>query len=252
MSDKLYTLISGDCLEKMKDIPDGSVDMILCDLPYGTTACKWDALIPFAPLWAEYRRVCKPNAAIVLTGSQPFTSALIMSNLQDFKYALVWAKTRNSHPFFAKIRPLPQHEDVLVFCRGKHIYNPQMEKSDKPYKINAAAGKLRGDEALKKWEGESKVSNERCPTSVIRISNSSSEAGLHPTQKPVALMEYLVKTYTGEGQTVLDNCFGSCSTGVACLNTNRRFIGIERDPTYFEIGSKRISEAFAARTPVLP
>jgi site-specific DNA-methyltransferase (adenine-specific) len=184
---------------------------------------------------------------MIFTANQPFSSSLVGSNLQDFKYALVWAKTRNSHPFFAKIRPLPQHEDVLVFCRGKHIYNPQMEKSDKPYKINAAAGKLRGDEALKKWEGESKVSNERCPTSVIRISNSSSEAGLHPTQKPVALMEYLIRTYTNEDQTVLDNTMGSGTTGVACISTNRHFIGIERDPTYFQIAKDRISAAMTAR-----
>ncbi len=215
--------------------------MVLCDLPYGTTACKWDSVIPFEPLWAAYRRVCKPRAAIVLTANQPFTSFLISSNLVDFRYSLVWAKTRNSHPFFAHVRPLPQHEDICVFAREKTIYHPQMEQAEMMFKVNVnTTGKLRGDEPGKQWKGESEVRNERFPTSVIRISNPSREVGLHPTQKPVALMEYLIKTYTNDGDLVLDNTMGSGTTCLAAKNLGRRYIGIEKDPIYFEIARKRV------------
>jgi site-specific DNA-methyltransferase (adenine-specific) len=239
------SLFLGDCLEMMKHIPDGSVDMVMCDLPYGTTACKWDSVIPLDALWAEYKRVCKPSAAIVLTTMQPFTSHLCLSNLDAFKYELIWHKTRNSHPFFANKRPLPQHENVLVFCCGQHTYNPQKIKSEKPHKIQVAIGRTKGDEGGRKWEGETKTSNERFPNSVLQISNPSLEAGLHPTQKPVALMEYLIRTYTHAGETVLDNTMGSGTTGVACVNTGRRFIGIERDAEYFRVASERISSANA-------
>lgn len=231
----------GDCLSLMKGIPDGSVDMVLCDLPYGTTACKWDAVIPFPSLWEAYRRVCKASAAIVLTANQPFTSFLITSNLDDFKYALVWAKTRNSHPFFAHVRPLPQHEDICVFSRAKTIYHPQMERAEAAFKVNVnTTGKLRGDEPGKQWQGESETRTERFPTSVLRISNPSREVGLHPTQKPVALMEYLIETYTDEGQLVLDNAMGSGTTCLAARNTGRRFIGIEKDEGYYRIARDRL------------
>jgi len=233
-------LYLGDCLDLMKDIPDGSIDMVLCDLPYGTTACKWDTVIPFEPLWSAYRRVCKPAAALVFTANQPFTSKLVMSNVQELKYCLVWEKTRNSHPFFAKIRPLPQHEDILVFGAAK-TYNPQMIKADKPFKRNTkTSGRLDGDKPGKRWDGTSTEATERYPHSVITISNPSLECGSHPTQKPLALMEYLIKTYTNPGDLVLDNCAGSGTTCLAARNLGRRFIGIEKDEGYYQIARKRL------------
>ena len=230
----------GDCLELMKNIPDKSVDMVLCDLPYGTTKCKWDIRIPFDKLWELYYRICKEHAAIVLTANQPFTSQLVLSNISNFKYSLVWKKTRNSYPFFAKKRPLPQHEDILVFGRAKN-YNPQMIKSEKAFKRNSnAKGRLDGDKEGKKWDGISTDHFERYPTSVIDISNPSSECGLHPTQKPLALMEYLIKTYSNEWDLILDNCAGSGSTLVAAKNLNRQFIGIEKEKEYYDICLERL------------
>lgn len=232
----------GDCLEVMKQIPDGSVDLILCDLPYGTTACKWDTVIPFEPLWAQYRRIAKRNAAIVLTASQPFTSALVMSNPCEFKYELIWHKERPSAPGVAKFRPLPQHESVLVFGDGRTTYNPQMGRGE-PYRVASTAG---GEEHAFGFSGKPfvRVNNgERFPTSVLPF--KTQRRNTHPTQKPVALMEYLIRTYTNEGDLVLDNCMGSGTTGVACANTGRRFIGIEQDPKYFLIAAQRIQEAQA-------
>ena len=239
----MINLMHGDCLELMKDIQDGSVDMILCDLPYGTTQNKWDAVIPFAPLWEQYRRVCKKNAAIVLTASQPFTSSLVMSNVRDFRYSMVWDKKGTTGFQTAKIMPLRRHEDVVVFYQAKPAYNPVMEVRGLPRKKggskvdNGCYGELRSAESF---------NNEYYPTSVIEISNASKKGLVHPTQKPVALMEYLIRTYTNEGDTVLDNCMGSGTTGVACVNTGRKFIGIERDDKYFDIAQKRISDAGGA------
>lgn len=234
----------GDCLDVMPTLPDASVDMVLADLPYGTTACKWDSVIPFEPLWREYRRICKPNAAIVLTASQPFTSALVMSNLQGFAYELVWDKRRGFEPGLAKLRPQKSHESVLVFSsRGKMPrYNPQMVARDVAKRIkgnysNAGLGLLSGSGVVEK------TYTHRYPRSVLEFGNSGQSSKLHPTQKPVALMEYLIRTYTNEGDTVLDNTMGSGTTGVACVNTNRQFIGIERDPQYYEIARRRIAEA---------
>jgi len=233
-------LMQGDCLERMKEIPDGSVDMILCDLPYGTTACKWDTVIPFEPLWAQYKRVIKKNGAIVLFGSQPFTSALVMSNPKDFRYSMVWDKKGTTGFQTAKIMPLRRHEDVVVFYQSKPTYNPAMETRGAPRKKggskvdNGCYGELRSAESF---------NNVYYPTSVIEISNASKKGLVHPTQKPVALMEYLIRTYTQEGETVLDNCMGSGTTGVACVNTNRNFIGIEKDEKYFEIARVRIETA---------
>lgn len=234
-------LINGDCLELMTEIPDGSIDMILCDLPYGTTACKWDTVIPFEPLWEQYNRVIKDNGAIVLTASQPFTSALVMSNPRWFKYALVWDKVNASSGLHAKIQPLRSHEEVLVFGKGRLTYNPQMTKAEK----------VRVDKAREIPNGEAfngkvtkRIYNNRgmkYPKSILTISNASQKGKVHPTQKPVALCEYLIKTYTNEGETVLDNCMGSGSTGVACKNLNRNFIGIELDDGYFNIAKDRIS-----------
>ena len=233
-------LMHGDCLELMKDIPDGSIDMILCDLPYGTTACKWDTVIPFEPLWAQYKRIAKPSAAIVLTASQPFTTALISSNMAMFKYELIWDKGRGREPQLANIRPMKSHENLCVFASGRTQYNPQKTLLDKPDKrgANSASG---GDQRIiKSYVIEPKIYIDRFPVSITKFTGVH---GLHPTQKPVALMEYLIRTYTNEGETVLDNCMGSGTTGVACTNTGRNFIGMEKDAAYFAIAKGRIESA---------
>lgn len=240
--------VQADCLDAMRLIPDGSVDMVLCDLPYGTTACKWDSVIPFDPLWAQYKRVIKRNGVIVLTASQPFTTALISSNIDRFKYCWVWKKNRPTGFANAKKQPLRESEDVLVFYFEQPSYNPQnLRRVNKTRRnstqggatvqgcdIGSGKGNMRtvGAEYVQEFEGY--------PTSVLEF---DSERGLHPTQKPVALMEYLILTYTNPGDTVHDNCMGSGTTGVACQNTGRKFIGIERDPTYFNIAARRIATA---------
>lgn len=226
----------GDCLEVMKGIPDASIDLILCDLPYGTTQNKWDAVIPFEMLWEQYRRIAK--GAIVLTSAQPFTSALVMSNPVDFKYQWVWDKSQVTGFLNAKKQPLRRHEDVLVFYSKQPTYNPQFS-SGSPYKINR---KHATTNYGAQTENSTESDGRRYPTSILPIPQVR-EAGGHPTQKPVALMEYLIRTYTNEGDLVLDNCMGSGTTGVACANTGRRFIGIERDPTYFLIAAGRIQGA---------
>ena len=239
-----HQLLMGDCLELMRDIPDGSVDMILCDLPYGTTACKWDSVIPFDPLWAAYRRVAKPQAAMVLTASQPFTSSLVMSNIREFKYSWVWEKDAGSNFATVKYQPMKEHEDVCVFYRCRPTYNPQLQertgsrqgratKTKDSGRTNSVYGTQKGGAVLF-------VPELRSPRSIQRFKR---ERGLHPTQKPVALMEYLIRTYTNEGELVMDNTMGSGTTGVACMNTGRRFIGIERDAKYFEMAKQRIAAA---------
>lgn len=239
-------LLLGDCLERMAEIPDGSVDMVLCDLPYGTTACKWDSVIPFEPLWLQYRRVCKKNAAIVLTASQPFTSALVMSNPDWFRHEWVWIKNAGSNFANTVREPMKEHEQVLVFSAGGWTYNKQMQgrtgggaaRVKTPVKFNAASDNYRQFDRV-----ETKTMPEmRVPSSWQKFNR---ERGLHPTQKPVALMEYLIRTYSNEGDTVLDNTMGSGTTGVACVNTSRHFIGIERDPDYFRIAETRITAAQA-------
>lgn len=237
-------LMKGDCLELMKGIPDGSVDMVLCDLPYGTTQNKWDAIIPFSDLWAHYRRICR--GAVVLTSAQPFTSALVMSNLKEFKYSWVWDKANSTGFLNAKKQPLRQTEDVCVFYSAQPTYNPEMEVRGKP-RTKGGYNKGYGSENYGKFTDVKSVSNEYYPTNLLRISNAARAGKVHPTQKPVALMEYLIRTYTHEGMTVLDNCMGSGSTGVACVNTGRKFIGIEMDAGYFEIAQKRIAGAIAAK-----
>lgn len=234
---------NGDCLELMHQIDDKSIDMILCDLPYGTTACKWDSVIPFEPLWAHYKRIIKDNGAIVLTASQPFTSALVMSNIKMFKYCLVWNKDLCKNPGLAKIRPLPSFEDICIFGKNRIIYNPQMETGS-PYKDvrNKPTNILNGNEHKYGFCGNTvNVINTgtRYPKSVITIRNANIK-GQHPTQKPVALFEYLIKTYTNEGELVLDNCAGSGTTGIACKNTNRNFILMEKDVDYFNIAKTRV------------
>lgn len=238
-------LMQGDCLERMKEIPDGSVDMILCDLPYGTTACKWDTVIPFEPLWAQYRRIAKKNAAIVLTASQPFTTALIASNMRDFRYCWVWDKALPTGHLNAKRQPLRVTEDVAVFYREQPTYVPQKTSGHK--RKVARTQYVKSGDGSQVYGAESRDtfydSTERYPTGIIEISNARQVGKVHPTQKPVALMEYLIRTYTQEGETVLDNCMGSGTTGVACVNTNRNFIGIEKDEKYFEIARARIETA---------
>lgn len=240
-------LMLGDCLERMKEIPDGSVDMVMCDLPYGTTACKWDAVIPFAPLWEQYRRVCKKNAAIVLTASQPFASALVMSNADGFRYDWVWDKPRVTGHLLAKKRPMRAHELILVFSYGTPPYSPQ-KTFNHPRRVSSAHHKrgCRETEVYRSHGDSSYDSTERYPRSVQRFSSDVYKSAIHPTQKPVALMEYLIRTYTNPGELVLDNTMGSGTTGVACVNTARRFIGIERDEGYFRIASERIAAAQAA------
>jgi site-specific DNA-methyltransferase (adenine-specific) len=231
----------GDCLELMKRIDDGSVDMILCDLPYGTTACKWDVIIPFEPLWEQYKRIIKPRGAIVLTASQPFTSKLVMSNIEWFKYSMVWCKSQSTGHLNAWKMPMRAHEDVLVFCRSCPTYNPELK--DKPIKnIRPVSARTKGSDNY----GSHRLDSHRCPpdktmpNSLLQFNNA--QGVVHPTQKPVALFEYLIKTYTQPGELVLDNCAGSGTTGVACLRTGRRFILMEQEAKYCEVAEKRIQE----------
>lgn len=324
----MIDLKQGDCLELMKEIPDGSIDMILCDLPYGTTACKWDTVIPFGPLWEQYRRIVKDNGAIVLFGSEPFSTELRYSNLKQYKYDWIWDKLRGTGFTYAKSQPMRQTENISVFFNRKNdtlgnnpifnglkqylkderekakltsnrlkdllqnnmgshyftngiqwclpskkdylklqstgyfkrdfedikkeydelkskintskvIYNPQMIKLDKPvkYKYASSCATVGGIKNKKEYY----YVNEKYPTNILRFKKQSNP--VHPTQKPVELLEYLIKTYTNEGETVLDNCMGSGSTGVACINTNRNFIGYELDEKYFEIAKSRIENA---------
>lgn len=248
----MYRLHHGDCLEVMRSIPDGSVDMVLCDLPYGTTACKWDSVIPFEPLWEQYRRIAKPNAAIVLTASQPFTTALIASNLKEFRYTWVWEKSRVTGFANAKIQPLRCIEDVAVFYQRRPTYNPQGVKRINAVRRNGASvggDSMRGDTHASTGKGALRTAGKEYvqeftgyPKQLVRVASEGKT--VHPTQKPVALMEYLIRTYTNEGETVLDNCMGSGTTGVAAANTGRKFIGIEMDVGYFDIARKRIEQAY--------
>lgn len=240
-------LFQGDCMEIMRAIPDGTVDMVMCDLPYGTTACKWDSILPFEPLWAEYRRVCKPAAAIVLTASQPFTSALLMSNPKMFKHEWIWHKSKSGSAFTARFRPLARHENVLVFSSGSPCYNPQMREGTPYSRTRRPGAKNNHKLGLGKAVNVTINTGLRYPESVIFVQQKwRRQDQVHPTQKPVPLMEYLIRTYTNEGDTVLDNTMGSGTTGVACANTGRAFVGIERDPAYFKSASERIADAFAA------
>lgn len=228
----------------MKSIPDGSVDMILCDLPYGTTACKWDTIIPFEPLWEQYNRIIKDNGAIVLFGSEPFSTLLRYSNLKMFRYDWVWEKEQGANFMLCKYQPYKVHEIISVFSKKKHLYIPQMTEG-KPY----ISGKgTSGDVTRNVVKVQTKNNGTRYPRSIQRFNTDKAKGSFHPTQKPVALLEYLVKTYTNQGDIVLDNCMGSGSTGVACVNTGRKFIGMELDKGYFDIAVQRISEAEMAVT----
>lgn len=249
MNEKPFTLWHGDCLELMKDIPDKSVDLVLCDLPYGTTACKWDTVIPFAPLWEAYNRIC--SGAVVLTASQPFTSALVMSNPHAFKYCWVWVKNRPVGAQHSRNQPMKKHEDICVFSgkpighasllceKRRMLYNPQGVKQGITKTVQGGFASHPQFMGVRPNQiGREYVAKTNVPNSVLEFSKD--ENHIHPTQKPVALMEYLIKTYTNPGMMVLDNCMGSGSVGVACLNTGRQFIGIEKDPEYFPKAKDRI------------
>jgi site-specific DNA-methyltransferase (adenine-specific) len=225
----------------MKEIPDGSVDLVLTDPPYGTTACKWDSVIPFEPMWVELKRIIKPKGAIVMTASQPFTTALIASNIKDFKYAWVWDKVKPSTGLHAKVMPLRSTEDIVVFGSGKINYFPQMvQKKLRVEEKNDSNGETFGGARVKRFHDNKGLGY---PKNLLTLSNADQTGRVHPTQKPVALLEYLIKTYTNENETVLDFTMGSGSTGVACLNTNRKFLGIEMDEGYFDIGVNRMQES---------
>lgn len=232
----MYKLLQGDCLELMKKIPDKSVDMVLCDLPYGTTRCKWDNIISFDSLWDEYNRIIKDNGAIILFADGIFTAKLVLSNQKIWRYNLVWDKKRGCDFLNANVKPLKSHEDICVFYKKKPTYNKQYWYS-MPYP-RTKNGTLSDNYGDRKEAWSESENGERNPLSILSFPRDGKR--VHPTQKPVALLEYLIKTYTNKGEIVLDNCMGSGSTGIACLNTNRNFIGIELDEKYFKIAKNRI------------
>lgn len=240
----MIDLRCGDCLELMKDIPDKSIDMILCDLPYGTTKCNWDIIIPFDKLWEQYNRIIKDNGAIVLFGSEPFSSFLRVSNIENYKYDIYWEKERLTNINQVKRRVGKTVETISVFYKKQCTYNPQMVKYDGKKRTNKVKNGKMGtltDQQQKKVI-EYNDNGWRYPTQVWKFQRDCLKSNLHPTQKPVALLEYLIKTYTNEGDVVLDNCMGSGSCGVAAINTGRNFIGIELDEKYFKIAKERIEK----------
>ena len=238
-------VLLGDCLELMKDIPNGSIDMILCDLPYGTTQCKWDVIIPFDKLWEQYERIIKTNGAILLFGQEPFSSFMRLSNLKDYKFDIIWNKKFASNFAQAKKRPMNIHENICVFYKKQPTYNPSMTKRDTP--IKATSGSTFSEVSMVKNFNniENKVYDFKYPESIVlfpRILGTSKEKTGHPTQKPVELFEYLIKTYTNKNEIVLDNTAGSGTTAIACLNTKRQFIVMEKEQKYYDIILKRIED----------
>jgi len=245
------TLICGDCLDELPKLPSASADMILCDLPYGITACKWDEIINLERLWGEYTRIIKPNSAIVLFGSQPFTGALVMSNPKLFKYEWIYQKIAGSNLAAAKYMPIKEHENILVFGKGTVKYYPQMQERSEggkkrlntPYHTNSATLNETMANIPRTVAGKTYDKELRYPGSVQKFNNrAAGDRGLHPTQKPQALCEYLIQTYTEPGAVVLDNCMGSGTTGAAARKLGRRFIGIEKDPKYFETARARLGK----------
>lgn len=236
--DLINKVFNEDCLEGMKRIEDKSIQLILCDLPFGTTSCKWDTVIPFNLLWEQYERIIEDNGAIVLFGNEPFSSNLRTSNLGIYRYDWKWVKPNSTTPNLAKIQPLRRYEDIIVFYKKQPTYNPQMSEG-KPYKWNSKRSK--GEVNGIQYRNDKPIENSgtRYPTNILEFKQ---ERGLHPTQKPIKLIEYLIETYSNEGDLVLDNCMGSGTTAIACLNTKRNYLGFELDKDYFELLSKRISE----------
>lgn len=236
----------GDCLELMKELPNESIDMILCDLPYGTTQNKWDSVIPLELLWKEYQRVAKQNSAIVLTSQGLFTAQLILSNPKLYKYKWVWEKSKPTNFLNAKKQPLRKHEDVCVFYKKQPVYHPQMTKGE-PYDKGVRKDQRTGSYG-KFHPAHIKSSGDRYPVDVVYFKTAESEGDvIHSTQKPITMLEYFIKTYTNENDVVLDNCMGSGSTGVACINTNRRFIGYELDENYFNIAKERLEKVYESK-----
>ena len=233
----MVDLYEGDCLNILPKLADNSVDMLLVDLPYGTTACKWDSVIPLDQLWKQYNRICKKNAAMVFTAAQPFTTILASSNIENFKYEWIWEKPQGTNPMNAKVMPLKSHENILVFYRKKPTYNPQMWYSTPYSGFSSNVSKIGEVYGSQQSKHRDNPEGSRYPKTILKYKQ---EKGLHPTQTPVGLMEYLIKTYTNEDEIVLDNTMGSGTTGVACMNTNRKFIGIESDKKYFDIAKERI------------
>ena len=227
----------GDCLDILPTLSGNSVDMVMVDLPYGTTACKWDSIISLDFLWKQYNRICKDDAAMVFTAAQPFTTTLASSNIDNFRYEWIWEKPQGTNPMNAKVMPLKSHENILVFYRSKPTYNPQMWYSTPYSGFSSDVSKIGEVYGSQKSKHRDNPEGSRYPKTILKYKQ---EKGLHPTQKPVGLMEYLIKTYTNEGDTVLDNTMGSGTTGVACMNCNRNFIGIELDKKYFDIAKERI------------
>ena len=233
----------GDCLELMPLITDESIDMILADLPYGTTECKWDSIIPLQDLWKEYKRILKPKGCIILTGTQPFTTKLISSNYDMFKYELIWDKVLPTGFANAKHQPMKQHENILVFGNGKITYNPQKIKRDKPRTYNRTHKKYEGSENLKGGhDGEDRTLEYYEPRSIQVFSNANHKAKQHPTEKPLDLFTWLIKTYSNENEIILDNTAGVFTTAIACLETNRKYIVMEQEKEYYNKGLKRILE----------
>jgi site-specific DNA-methyltransferase (adenine-specific) len=230
----------GDCLEVMKSIPDKSIDAIICDLPYGTTQNKWDSIINLDSLWIQYKRICK--GAIVLTAQTPFDKVLGVSNFKMLKYEWIWEKTHPTGHLNAKKMPMKAHENILIFYEKLKTYNPQKTFGHLRKTATVKTNKISSVYGMQKQIGRTYDSTERYPRSVLKIASDKQTSNLHPTQKPIALMEYLIKTYTNEGETVLDNCMGSGTTGVACKNLGRKFIGIEQNANYFEIAKNRIEQ----------
>ena len=247
--DNIYNM---DCLEGMKQIPDGSVDAVICDLPYGTTANKWDSVIPFEPLWEQYHRICKPTAPIVLFAGQPFTSALVMSNPTEFRHEWIWIKNRGSNFANTVREPFKEHEEIIVFSKGGWTYNPQMQE-----RTGSGAERVKYDFNFRSQSTNYRefperptknLPNERIPSSWQKFNTETGEDKFHPTQKPVDLLRYLVLTYTNEGDTVLDNCMGSGTTAIACIKEHRHFIGFELNKEYFDKACKRIKAEQAQLT----
>jgi len=236
---KLNTIYNEDCLEGMKRIPDGSIDMILADLPYQATANKWDSIIPFKPLWEQYERIIKDRGAIALTAQTPFDKKLGYSNLKLLRYEWIWDKKLGSGSLNAKKVPLKRHENILIFYKKAPTYNPQMRKGRYRNKSTSKPSSNSGNYGEIKHVKDN-YNDDYYPTSILEFSNANVRGRLHPTQKPVALFEYLIKTYTNEGETVLDNVMGSGTTAIACLNTDRQYIGFELDETYHKVSLERI------------
>ncbi len=238
-------LIHGDCLKEMFDIPDNSIDMVCCDMPYGTTACKWDTVLPLDMLWYHYKRICRDNAAIVLFGAEPFSSVLKMSNIKNYKYDWIWQKDKSANPLNAKKMPLRRSENISVFYERQCLYKPQLVKKD-PKNIRPPATERKQSELYGSMttKAERQIPNDMSyPNETLffnRCNGGNKDKTIHPTQKPVALVEYLIKTYTNKGDMVLDHCMGSGTTGVACKNLGRDFVGIELDKKYFDIAKQRI------------